>query len=133
LRRTAIGAGFDALRLIFPRDSNERQIKEGESMLGFFSRIIPIFALAWVLTGCQALTGETLGQNIDDTNVTAAVKTQLARDKVSTLTRIDVDTHRGVVSLNGVVESAEQRARAEQIARGVSGVRGVTNNLQVQR
>jgi hyperosmotically inducible protein len=102
-------------------------------MLRFFSRIMPILALAWVLTGCQALTGETLGQNIDDTNVTAAVKTQLARDKVSTLTRIDVDTHSGVVSLSGVVESAEQRARAEQIARGVSGVRGVTNNLQVQR
>ena len=79
-------------------------------MLRFFSRIMPIFALAWVLTGCQALTGETLGQNIDDTNVTAAVKTQLA-----------------------VVESPEQRARAEQIARGVNGVRSVTNNLQVQR
>ena len=102
-------------------------------MLRFFSRITPILAVAWVLTGCQALTGETLGQNIDDTNMTAAVKTQLARDKVSTLTRIEVDTHGGVVSLNGVVESAEQRARAEQIARGVSGVRGVNNNLQVQR
>ena len=102
-------------------------------MLKTFSRILSIVALAWMLTGCQALTGETLGQNIDDTNLTAAVKTQLARDKVSSLTRIDVDTNRGVVSLNGVVESTEQRARAEQIARGVSGVRGVTNNLQVQR
>jgi osmotically-inducible protein OsmY len=102
-------------------------------MLKTFSRMLPIVALAWMLTGCQALTGETLGQNIDDTNLTAAVKTQLARDKVSSLTRIDVDTNRGVVSLNGIVESTEQRARAEQIARGVSGVRGVTNNLQVQR
>jgi hyperosmotically inducible periplasmic protein len=102
-------------------------------MLKTFSRILPIFALAWVLTGCQALTGETLGENIDDTNLTAAVKTQLARDKVSSLTRIEVDTNRGVVSLNGVVESASQRARAEEIARGVSGVKRVTNNLQVQR
>lgn len=102
-------------------------------MLRRFQSIIPILAIVWILAGCQALTGETLGQNIDDANLTAAVKTQLARDKVSTLTRIDVDTTRGVVSLNGVVESAEQRARAEQIARGVSGVKSVVNNLQVQQ
>ena len=92
---------------------------------------------AWLivlaLSGCQAITGRTAGQNLDDTNTTAAVKAQLARDKVSTLTRIDVDTTDGVVSLNGTVESAEQRARAEQIARGVSGVKRVINNLQVQR
>jgi len=98
--------------------------------------IAHVFVLVVVVltfAGCQALTGETLGQNIDDTNVTAAVKTQLARDKVSSLTRVDVDTTRGVVTLNGVVESAEQKARAEQIARGVGGVKSVINNLQIQR
>jgi osmotically-inducible protein OsmY len=97
------------------------------------SSIITVLALAWMLVGCQAITGRTMGQNIDDANTTAAVKTQLARDKVSTLTRIDVDTNDGVVALNGTVESAEQRARAEQVARGVSGVRSVINNLQIQR
>jgi osmotically-inducible protein OsmY len=102
-------------------------------MVESFKAWAVFLAFTWVLGGCQALTGETLGQNIDDTNVTAAVKTQLARDKVSSLTRIDVDTNRGVVSLNGVVESSEQRARAEEITRGVSGVRSVVNNLQVQR
>jgi osmotically-inducible protein OsmY len=49
------------------------------------------------------------------------------------LTRIDVDTNGGVVALNGTVESADQRARAEEIARRVSGVKSVINNLQVQR
>jgi osmotically-inducible protein OsmY len=92
-----------------------------------------LLAFAWVLGGCQSLTGRTLGQNIDDSNLTAAVKTQLARDKVSSLTRIDVDSSDGVVALNGVVESAEQKARAEEIARGVGGVRRVVNNLQIQR
>lgn len=96
-------------------------------------RVFPLVALIWTLAGCQALTGRTLGQNIDDTNVTAAVKTQLARDKVSSLTRIDVDSTGGVVSLNGTVESPEQKSRAEQIARGVGGVKDVVNNLQVQR
>ena len=97
-------------------------------MTGSFQRLIAILSFAGLFTGCQALTGETLGQNIDDSNLTAVVvKTQLAREKLSTLTRIDVDTHRGVVSLNDVVESAEQRARVEEVARGVDGVKEVIN------
>lgn len=95
--------------------------------------VLPLLALMWTLAGCQALTGRTLGQNIDDSNITAAVKTQLARDKVSSLLRIDVDTTDGVVALNGVVETPEQKARAEEVARSVGGVKAVVNNLQVQR
>ncbi|MGH7798370.1 MAG: BON domain-containing protein [Candidatus Binatia bacterium] len=96
-------------------------------------KLTAVIVLVFILGGCQAVTGRTVGQNIDDTNTTAAVKTQLARDKASSLTRIDVDTNGGVVALNGTVESADQRARAEEIARGVSGVKRVINNLQVQR
>ena len=96
-------------------------------------KIAAVLLLSGLLGGCQAVTGRTTGQNIDDSNTTAAVKTQLARDKVSSLTRIDVDTNAGVVSLNGTVESPEQRAQAEQIAKGVGGVKRVINNLQVQR
>ena len=96
-------------------------------------KLTAVIALVFVLGGCQAITGRTAGQSLDDTNTTAAVKGQLARDKASSLTRIDVDTNAGVVALNGTVESAEQRARAEEIARRVSGVKRVINNLQVQR
>lgn len=85
------------------------------------------------ISGCTALTGETLGQNIDDTNITAAVKTKLAAEKASTLTRIDVDTVRGVVTLGGVVANDADRARAEQIAVQVGGVKKVVNNLQLQK
>ena len=96
-------------------------------------KFMAVFSLVLLLGGCQSMTGRTAGQNIDDSNTTAAVKARLAQDKVSSLTRIDVDTNGGVVALNGTVESAEQRARAEQIARNVGGVKRVINNLQVQR
>jgi hyperosmotically inducible periplasmic protein len=96
-------------------------------------KVAAVFALVFMLGGCQAMTGRTAGQNIDDSNTTAAVKAQLGQDKLSTLTRIDVDTNDGVVVLNGTVESSEQRARAEQLARKVGGVKRVINNLQVQR
>ena len=61
------------------------------------------------------------------------MKTKLSEDKLSSLTRIDVDTTNVVVSLNGVVETAEQRARVEELAREVKGVKSVKNNLQVQK
>jgi len=90
--------------------------------------------LITLFSGCTAMTGETLGQNIDDTNITAAVKTKLATgEKASTLTRINVDTVRGVVSLTGVVETESERARAEQLASQVGGVKRVINNLQIQK
>jgi len=79
------------------------------------------------------MTGETAGQNVDDSTITASVKTKLAADKIGSLTRVDVDTTRQVVSLNGIVESPEQKARAEQLASQVSGVKKVNNNLQIQK
>lgn len=95
--------------------------------------ILAMMLMIGLLSACQAMTGETAGQNVDDTTLTTSVKTSLATDKASSLTRIDVDTVQGVVSLNGVVASAEDKARAEQLARGVKGVKKVVNNLQVQK
>jgi hyperosmotically inducible periplasmic protein len=89
-------------------------------------------AVAVLLTACQSMTGETLGENIDDTGITTAVKSKLAAEKISTVTRIDVDTNRGVVALNGTVKTADDRLRAEQLARQVKGVRDVVNNLRIQ-
>lgn len=92
-----------------------------------------MMVLLGILAGCQAMTGRTAGENIDDSNITAAVKAQLAKDKLASLTRIDVDTTSGVVSLNGVVKSPQERARAEEVARGAGGVKKVINNLQIQK
>jgi hyperosmotically inducible periplasmic protein len=83
--------------------------------------------------GCRSTTGETLGQNLDDTKITSAVKTKLAADKMGTLTRVSVTTVKGNVSLAGTVPTADDRARAEDIARRVAGVTQVTNNLQTER
>ena len=101
-------------------------------MLRNLRSLAAIMVLLGMLSGCTALTGETLGQNIDDTTLTTTVKTKLAADKLANLTRIDVDTYNGVVSLNGVVSTLEEKQRAEEIARSVNGVKKVVNNLQVR-
>lgn len=90
-----------------------------------------LFLIAAIAAGCQAMTGKTAGQNVDDATLTASVKAQLVADKASNLLRVDVDTNNGIVYLNGTVESNEQRERAEQLARRVDGVKRVVNNLQV--
>jgi len=97
------------------------------------SRLLSIALITIALTsGCTALTGKSAGTNIDDAGITASVKTNLASERgMQTLTSIDVDTNRGVVSLNGVVESAAAKQRAAEIARQTSGVKSVVNNLQV--
>lgn len=94
------------------------------------SIILVLFTLA---VGCRSMTGKSAGTTLDDATITASVKTKLVADKASNLTRVDVDTNNGIVSLNGTVETLEQRARAEQLAREASGVKQVMNNLQIQQ
>jgi hypothetical protein len=84
------------------------------------------------LTACQAMTGKTTGQTIDDATVTASVQGKLTADKLSNFSRINVDTDRSVVTLNGVVRTVEEKSRAEDLARQVTGVTNVNNNLQIQ-
>jgi len=86
-----------------------------------------------VVSGCSSMTGQTAGQYVDDSTITASVKAKLVGDKTANLTRIDVDTTNQVVTLNGIVESADQKAKAEQLARQVGGVKSVKNNLQIQK
>jgi osmotically-inducible protein OsmY len=97
-------------------------------------RTLTVLVLLTALTaGCQTMTGKSAGQNVDDAKITTSVKTKLVGDKVANLTRVDVDTNNGVVSLNGVVATPEQKVRAEQLAMEASGVRRVVNNLQVEK
>ncbi len=93
------------------------------------------FLLAMLLSlgGCTAMTGESAGQYADDSAITARVKTALAADKAANLTRIEVATTNQVVSLNGIVQSPDQKRRAEEVAKEISGVRRVQNNLQIQQ
>lgn len=61
------------------------------------------------------------------------MKSKLVADRMSNLTRVDVDTNSGTVYLVGTVDSDDQRTRAEQLAREAKGVKNVVNNLQVQK
>ena len=102
-------------------------------MTSVFRTVAIMIVLVAVVAGCQSATGKSTGTSIDDATITASVKSKLVGEKASNLTRVDVDTNNGTVYLNGTVESAEQKSRAEQIAWQASGVKTVVNNLQIQK
>jgi hyperosmotically inducible protein len=67
-----------------------------------------------------------------DAAITAKVNAAFAADQVVKARNINVDTVRGVVSLNGTVKSGTERSRAMELARNVSGVTEVRDGLKVE-
>lgn len=73
----------------------------------------------------------TAGTQVDDSAITASVKAKLAADGDINPFNIDVDTNEGVVTLQGRVEKAEARSKAEELARETDGVMRVINLIKV--
>ena len=81
-------------------------------------------------TGCAVTRHqETAGEYANDSKITAKVKTDLYKDKLVKGTEVNVKTMNGVVQLSGFVESEQAKERAGQIARQISGVVDVHNDL----
>ncbi|HSC06320.1 MAG TPA: BON domain-containing protein [Steroidobacteraceae bacterium] len=72
------------------------------------------------------------GAVVDDSALTAKVKTALIGDETTKGTQINVETRDGVVQLAGFVNTDAERERATEVARGVSGVKDVRNDLQIK-
>lgn len=68
---------------------------------------------------------------LDDAAITAKVKTELIGEKNVKARNIDVDTVAGVVVLSGYVDSQQEANRAGLVAKSVSGVVRVKNELRV--
>ena len=101
--------------------------------------------LALGATGCSTLTGNPGGKQTADTSenrrgpvtttedavINGKVKTALAANELVKARKIDADTVRGVVTLNGTVNSAAEKAQAIRLTRNVEGVLDVKDNLKM--
>ena len=81
----------------------------------------------------QATGGRNTGEVVNDTAITASIKTDLLKDPDLSVLKIDVDTKAGVVTLNGLTSDEAARSRAEKMASAVKGVKEVRNFLVVKR
>ena len=68
---------------------------------------------------------------IDDATITAQVNAGLAKDPDLSALKINMDTVNGKVTLNGPAPTTLARDRAETIAKSVTGVTSVNNQLVV--
>lgn len=73
-----------------------------------------------------------VGGYMDDSGVTAKVKAALVDDEAIKSTDISVETHSGVVTLNGFVTSQDQAEKAVAVAGKVEGVKSVSDKLHVK-
>jgi hyperosmotically inducible protein len=104
-----------------------------------FSQFFRSLAVIAMLGGAAAVAActstprqESTGEYIDSAAITTKVKAELIKDPVTKAGQISVETFKDTVQLSGFVDTAQSKARAEQIARNVQGVRAVRNDLVVK-
>ncbi|MBA3765979.1 MAG: BON domain-containing protein [Acidobacteria bacterium] len=75
-------------------------------------------------------SSNSVGAAISDTAITAKIKTKLLADGIA---GTNVDTVNGVVTLKGAVDNAEEKTKAEKIAKDTDGVKSVKNELTIEK
>lgn len=89
--------------------------------------------VAVLSTGCAVVRDQqTVGAYVDDATITTQVKAKFVEDKTVDAAAIKVETLNGTVQLSGFAKSSAEKNQAENIARGVKGVKMVQNNLTVR-
>lgn len=88
--------------------------------------------LALVLGCASTDKNASTGEYIDDTVITAKVKTELIKDEDLNAGEINVETFKGVVQLSGFVKSREDISKAERVAENVKGVKSVKNDIRLK-
>ena len=93
--------------------------------------LVLLMLLALIGTGCQAITGRTTGETVDDAYIVSAINEKILADPDLKFLQINVDSYQGNVTLSGRVPSTEAENRLVTMAREVKGVKSVTSNLVV--
>lgn len=76
---------------------------------------------------------QTIGNKIDDTVITAGVKSALLADASLKSSDISVTTRVGEVQLSGFVENSSQLSHAVDVAKKVEGVSTVIDHMSVKK
>jgi osmotically-inducible protein OsmY len=100
-----------------------------------FKRFSTFFltALLAFFVGCAATPKqEGTGEYIDDSVLTTKVKAAVFNEPSLKSAEINVETFKGVVQLSGFVSSQADINKAAEVARSVTGVKSVKNDMRVK-
>ena len=99
-------------------------------------------SLVFLATGCDrqpeaasptiTVPPTTMGRDLDDTVITAKVKTTLIESVDTKGFDIKVETRKGVVQLSGFIDNRAQADRAIAITRAIDGVKQVEDGMTLK-
>ena len=98
---------------------------------GIYAAFLAVI-LATVMGCAENLPKESAGEYIDDAVITTKVKASIVDRPTLKVSEIRVETFKGTVYLSGAVSSQAQIEEAGDIARRISGVRAVKNELRLK-
>ena len=90
------------------------------------NRLVLVIVIIAVIGGCATVDPWT------DTRIESEVKARLVAEHDANLTRLGVVSREATVYLSGAVESEDQKAKAETVARAVPSVKRVVSTLEVR-
>ena len=90
-------------------------------------------AVALATSGCAVSRGQqTVGGYVDDSTITAQVKSSFVGNKDVDAASISVETLGGKVMLSGFAKNEAERTAAGTLAQNTKGVKSVQNQIVVQ-
>lgn len=100
--------------------------------LRIVSTLLAAIMLTSVVACAPTAKSESVGEYIDDSAITASVKSAFAIDPTLKATEINVETYKGIVQLSGFVAQQADIANASTVARNVKGVKSVKNDIRMK-
>jgi hyperosmotically inducible protein len=98
----------------------------------YFSALFLTLTLVFVVGCASTSTQEGTGEYVDDSVITTKVKAVIFNEASLKVAEINVETFKGVVQLSGFVSSHDAANKAVALARGVSGVKSVKNDMRIK-
>jgi osmotically-inducible protein OsmY len=98
-----------------------------------FTAVLSSLMIVALVACAPTRTREGTGEFIDDSVITGKVKAALVADPDLKAREINVETFKGTVQLSGFVADPEDITKAVTVARGVSGVKSVKNDIVIKR
>lgn len=95
----------------------------------------PLFVAITLVSvvGCASTPKqEGTGEYMDDTVITGKVKAAILNEPTLKVAEVNVETFKGVVQLSGFVSSQAAATKAVEVARDVSGVKSVKNDMRIK-
>ena len=88
---------------------------------------------ALILAGCASTSKhEGTGEYVDDSVITTRVKAAILGTEGLKVAEINVETYKGVVQLSGFVSSTDDEYKAVRVAKGVTGVKSVKDDMRIK-